>query len=227
MSIYIFNKFFLVFLMLLFVSPAAAEEEEEEVKEKEITTSGWARVDHDRFGFAGTVGGVHKFNETFGIISDVFFVQQQDICDGDACSTVTFGEFDFGVAIETPAIQTYPMLGFGIAWEMPNQVVYVPQLYSYAAVDKFNFLLWNIYNIGGGFNTLLNRFNITYQLHSMLGLGPQVELNADFNLGEVTYLPLGGRANIKYNDRITLALFPAYDFIGETFAGRISVIYNW
>lgn len=218
-------------LTITLLCSSAYAEAQAPVETEELPISGWARLDNDALGFTTTVGAIHQFNDSFGIVSDVLVQPQNTICADSECSTFVFGELDLGAAIFTEHFELYPMVGIGWDWQAPQAFGVYPQLYVYGSFDKLNTLVWSVYSFDpfsdSDISVWHNRLNATYQILEPLSVGPQVEGNWDFNTGKFTHLPVGARVDTDYGNSTTLALFPAYDVVNDVFAGRISLIYGW
>ena len=215
-------------LFLLSSNTAIAEETKEEQK-----ITGYARIDHDTWGLQATIGANHPFTDNVGLTSNIYIVPQMTLCDfrGENCAQSTYSEFDAGVFVNAGNFSFYPMVGYAWDWSTLKPLLINYQLYSYWASGNFQAQWWSQhwtdhFNDGGTVDWV-QRLHGTYQVHKWFSLGPQAEMIFNHNTNLVTYLPIGGRFNLMYGEKSTLALFPGFDIMNELFAGRVSFIKNW
>lgn len=123
-----FIKIISVLFIILLSTNAFAEEAVSEDEGYPIT--GWGRLDHDFLGFGVTIGAVHQFNDSIGLVSDIYVFQADTSCSEDSCTSTVIGELDVGVAIFTENLSIFPMMGIAFDWKTPEaQLIVPPALY--------------------------------------------------------------------------------------------------
>lgn len=192
-------------------------------------SSGWFRVDSDRYGlqfWAGadyTLGGID-------LATDIYLIGSTAI-------------LDVGPKLSFDDLEVVPMAGFVFnfaAYEL--SALLAPQLYIYYTGPVY-FESWVQFGLTTPFvdnsqNFLYTRNFALYEVNDWLQIGPQLEMQIALNEsieglddGGLQQMPLGVRLNLAYGKNTTLGLFFGYEtqetINDQHLTGRFTYIHTW
>ena len=194
---------------------------------------GWFRLDSDGGGVQLWAGATAPLADGIGLAFDAYVFQ----------GAASLGEFDIGPAIAVSSLTLTPMIGVQFDWTNRTFAALVPQLYLTGSIGPIYEELWlqyynykSVYDYTGKVGLANSYFYarafVDYKINDYIGVGPQLELTQDFELKEMTSMPVG--ANVFFFQAGAGSTFQAFlgyetkDPSGKDnhLAGRFSVVHN-
>jgi hypothetical protein len=191
------------------------------------------RIDSDGGGLQLWAGATAPLADGIGLAFDAYVFQ----------GAASYGEFDIGPAIAVSSLTLTPMLGVQMDWSTRTFAALVPQLYLTGSVGPIYEELWlqyynykSVYDYTGKVG-LANSFFyarafVDYKIGDYVAVGPQLELTNDFEVKDVTSMPVG--ANVFLSNTgvaSTFQFFLGYEtkktFSDNHLAGRLSFVHNF
>jgi hypothetical protein len=209
------RKLLTLFLLIVFILPLKSQ-----------MVSSFMRVDADPTGFYLWFGGASKAGN-LTLAHEVIYFPNSNYFEAEIGPSFALAEGKLTVC---------PMFGPYLNLTSGKVDYWMPQLYLYSTVGKYNFEGWNIFSLGASDATkdqtlCYGRYFITWALASWFGLGPHVEYTLDLSKGAeetTTSLQYGAAMSLPYGTNNRLLTFIGIESKDDNrFLTRVTFLRNF
>lgn len=209
------KKLQILFVLLFFFLPLKAQ-----------MVSSFMRVDADPTGFSLWFGGASKAGSLTLAHEIIYF----------PASNYFEAEIGPSFALAGDILTICPMFGLYLNLTSGKVDYWMPQLYFYSTVGKFNFEGWNIVSFGASDTTknqilYSSRYFTTWVLTSWLAMGPHIEFTIDLSPNvarRINSLQYGAAMSCPYGTNNQLLTFIGVESKDNNrFVARVTFLRNF
>lgn len=209
------KKLQILFVLLFFSLPLKAQ-----------MVSSFMRVDADPSGFYLWFGGTSKARN-FTFAHEIIYFPASNYFEAEIGPSFAFFDDKFTIC---------PMFGPYLNLASGKVDYWMPQLYLYSTVGKFNFEGWNIVSFGASDTTknqilYYSRYFTTWLLTSWLAMGPHVEFTIDLSpdvAKRINSLQIGAALSWPYGTNNRLLTFIGVESKDDNrFLTRVTFLRNF